>query len=238
MLDQIVRWMQIIGTFMEFLLLLRMLILRFQRVYLFLTLYAVINFLVDASIILVGTESDPGNRIFFYSRFLFAVVYPLAAWDVFEEAKAQVSKIRRIHLPRLVSGMFITFLLGIATSFGIEDQYFKGTSTSTDFMGLFLWLGAASTSLLFTWNVFRTSRKGDVLLPSNTSVWAVFFLITFARAVIDCGFDVAGGLLPHGAFQVINAILLLFDLSLITWCLVRLKPLSPDVTSAPEKARS
>jgi hypothetical protein len=238
MVDQIVRWMQIVGTFMEFLLLGRMLVLKFQRVYVFLTLYAAVNFLVDASIISVGTESVPGNRIFFYSRFLFAFVYPIAAWDVFEEAKGQVAKIRRVHAPRLISGIFITLLLGIATSFGIEDQDFKGTSTSTDFMGLFLWLGAASTSLLFTWNVFRTSRKGDVLLPNNTWVWAVFFVITFARAVIDCGFDVAGGLLPHGAFQVINAILLLFDLCLILWCLVKLKPLSPDVTSEPEKARS
>lgn len=236
MLDQIVRWMQIVGTFIEFLLLGRMLMLKLQRVYLFLTLYAAVNLLVDASALLVGIESEPGTRIFFYSRFLFAIIYPLAAWDVFEEAKSRISKIRRLHLPRLVSGMFITVLLGAVASIGIEDQDFKGTSSVTDFVGLFVWLGAASTSLLFTWNVFRSSRKTEIAFPPNTSVWAIFFLITFARAVIDCGFDVAGGFLPKGTFQVINMVFTLFDVCLAGWCMMKLRSLPPDARSEPEKA--
>jgi hypothetical protein len=163
-------------------------------------------------------------------------MYPLAAWDVFEEAKSLVSKIRRVHLPRLVTGIFLTLLLGFATSFGIEDQNYKGTSSITDFVGLFVWLGAASTSLLFTWNVFRTARHSDTPIPKNTRIWAVFFLITFARAIIDCAFDVADGLIPHAAFQIIAVVLTSFDLCLVAWCTVKIKPLPPDATPAPEKA--
>lgn len=236
MLDQIVLWMQVIGTVVECLLLGRMLLLKLQRIYLFLTLYAVVSLFIDTAFLLAGPESDASVRIFLYSRFVFALIYPLAAWDVFEEAKTAVAKIRRVHLPRMVSGVFITLLLGIATSIGIEDQNYKGTSSVTDFVGLFLWLGSASTSLLFTWNVFRTARKADTVFPNNTFVWAIFFLITFARAVIDCAFDVADGLVPHTAFQVISIVLALFDLSLLTWCMVKLKSLPADTTSAPEKA--
>ncbi len=236
MLDQIVLWLQVGGTFVEFLLLGRMLLLRFQRVYLFVTLYATVNLLVDVSALLAGVESAATTRIFFYSRFLFALIYPLAAWDLFEEAKAQAGKIRRMHLPRMISGIFITLLLGLVTSIGIEDQDYKGTSTATDFAGLFLWLGAASTSLLFTWNVMRGSLRAGVVLAGNTRVWSIFFLITFARAVIDCALDVADGLIPHPALQVVNLIFVLIDVGLASWCLVKLKPLSSDTASAPEKA--
>jgi hypothetical protein len=236
MLDQIVLWMQIFETFLEFLLLGRMLLLKLHRVYLYLTLYAVVTVVLDTSSLLVGIESDAGIRIFLYSRFLFTLLYPLAAWDVFEEAKSQLAKIRRLHLPRMVTGIFITLVLGFAASLGIDDQNYKGTSSVMDFVGLFLWLGAASTSLLFTWNVFRAARHAEVPFPKNTRVWALFFLITFARAVIDCAFDVADGLVPHTAFQIIAVVLTSFDLCLVAWCTVKLRPLPEESTPAPEKA--
>lgn len=236
MLDQIVLWMQIVETFLEFLLLGRMLMLKLQRAYLYLTLYAVVTLVLDTSSLLVGIDSDPSVRIFFYSRFLFTLIYPLAAWDVFEEAKSRMGKIRRVHLPRMVTGIFITLVLGVATSFGIDDQDYKGTSSVTDFAALFLWLGSASTSLLFTWNVFRTTRHADVPLPKNTTVWAVFFLITFARAIVDCAFDVADGLIPHTAFQIIAVVLTSFDLCLVGWCTTKIRPLPTDADTAPEKA--
>ncbi len=236
MLDQIDLWMQIVETFVEFLLLGRMLMLKLQRVYLYLTLYAVVTLLIDASSLIVGFQSDATIRLFLYSRFLVALIYPLAAWDVFEESKATVTKVRRLHLPRMVTGIFITLVLGFVTSVGIEDRDYKGTSSTTDFIGLFLWLGSASTSLLFTWNVFRSARSAEVSLPNNTFVWAIFFLITFALSVIDCGFEVADGLIPHPALQVIGIVLGLFDLCLVAWCTVKLKPLSSNANEAPQKA--
>ena len=236
MLDQSIHWMEIIGTVVEGLLLVRILQLRLHQLYLFVTLYAVVNLLVDVVSLAVGSESDAAARIFFYSRFVYAVMYPLAAWDVFEQIKSHITKLRKLHIPRLASGLFLTALLGLILSMNIEDQDLKGTSSSTDFMGLFVWVGAASSSLLFTWHVFRTSRKQNVVFPRNTFVWAIYFIFTFGLAIIDCGFDVAGGLLPHTLLQVANLILISCDLSLAAWCLVNLKPLPPDLSSAPEKA--
>jgi hypothetical protein len=237
MLEHVVLWMQIFETFLEFLLLGRMLLLRMQRVYLYITLYAIVTVALDACSLIVGIDSDPGIRIFLYSRFLFILVYPLVAWDVFEEGRPDLLKLRRVHLPRMVSGIFITLLIGFASSFGIDDQDYKGTSTMSDFMGLFIWLGAASTSLLFTWNVFRTARKTSIELPHNTFVWAIFFLITFARAVIDCGFDVADSLFPHMFVQIADLVFTIFDVCLVAWCTLKLKPLPGDITTTPEKAR-
>ncbi len=236
MLDQTIHWMEIIGTVLEGLLLVRILSLKLHQVYLFLTLYAVVNLLVDVSSLAVGSESDPAARIFFYSRFIYAIVYPMAAWDVFEQIKTQVVKVRRVNTPRLVSGLFLTALLGLLFTMGLEDQELKGTSSSMDFIGLFLWVGAASSSLLFTWNVWRMARKQSVQLPRNTFVWAIYFSVTFALAIVDCAFDVAGGLLPHPLLQVSNIVLISVEMALDTWCLINLRSLPSKLSSAPEQA--
>ena len=238
MLDQTIHWMEIIGTIVEFLLLVRILSLKLQQVYLFVTLYVTVNLLIDISTLAVGTESDPAARIFFYSRFIYALMYPMAAWDVFEQIKSQVVKVRRLNTPRLVSGLFLTALLGLVFTMSLEDQDLKGTSSSVDFVGLFLWVGAASSSMLFTWNVWRMARKQNVPSPRNTFVWAVYFTITFGLAIVDCGFDVAGGLLPHLLLQICNIILISCDLLLDAWCLVSLRPLPSNLGSASEQASS
>src|ERR1700761_5042874 len=105
MLDQAVHWMEIVGTGVEALLLARILFLRLHRLYAFITLYAIVNLFVDSCSIALGLESDPSARIFLYSRFLFAILYPLAAWDAFEEIRTQAIGLQKLHLPRFIFGL-------------------------------------------------------------------------------------------------------------------------------------
>ncbi len=218
------------GTVLEGFLLGRILTLKLQRVYLWVTLYWVVNLLVDVSAWIVGWESTQALRIFFFTRFAFAVLYPLAAWDVFEEINKQIAKLRKVHSLRLLSSLLTTAIFGFVASMLIDDQDSPGIPRPVAFMGAFLWLGSASACLLFTWNVRRAVRKENLPVPHNTAVWAIFFLFTFARAILDCGMLFVQPLLPAAAFDVTEVVFSCFDLCLTVWCLLKLRSLSPDAS--------
>ena len=224
------------GTVLEALLLVRILSLKLQRVYLWVTLYCVINLLVDASAWAVGWESHEALRIFFFTRFAFAVLYPLAAWDVFEEIHTQIAKLRKIHSLRLMSSLLTTAIFGFIVSMLIDDQDSVGIPRPVAFMGAFLWLGSASASLLFTWSVWRAVRKQPLPWPHNTAVWAIFFLLTFGRAILDCGMLFAQPLFNPATFDITEVVFSCFDISLCVWCVVKLRALPSDVGSISENA--
>src|SRR4051812_49235861 len=107
MLDETIRWMEIVGTVAEGLLLCRVLALKLHRVYAFLALYCVLELLFDVAAWWLGWQSDGSTKLFFYSRFLYAALFPAMAWDVFEEIKSQAAKFRRLPAARLISGLFV-----------------------------------------------------------------------------------------------------------------------------------
>ena len=238
MLNQVIHWIQMVGTVLEGVLLVRLVSLKLQRVYLWVTLYWAANLLVDVSAWVSGWDSPEAERIFLYTRFLFAALYPLAAWDVFEEIAAPLAKLRKAHALRLVSGLFVTSLLGFIFSIGLDEQEIQGTSSSVVFIGLFLWMGSACASLLFTANVWRSARKLDSPTPHNTWVWTIFFLITFGRAILDCAAVLAGSLLRGRTLSLIEVLFSSFDVCLTVWCLLKLKALPSDAASISEKATS
>ena len=118
----------------------------------------------------------------------------------------------------------------------IDDQDSLSIPRPVAFMGAFLWLGSASASLLFTWNVRRAVRKQQLAMPHNTNVWAIFFLFTFGRAILDCGMLFAQPLFAPGIFDGMEMAFSSFDLGLAVWCLLKLKALPSDAASIPEKA--
>jgi hypothetical protein len=238
MLNQVIHWLQMSGTVLEGLLLARILFLKLQRVYLWVTLYWAINLLVDVSAWTVGFESQEALRLFFYTRFVFAVLYPLAAWDVFEEISKQIAKLRKVHSMRLLSSLLTTAIFGFIASMLIDDQESLSIPRPVAFMGAFLWLGSASACLLFTWNVRRAVRKQQLTMPHNTSVWAIFFLLTFVRAILDCGMLFAQPLFAPRIFDGIEIVFSSFDLGLAVWCLLKLRALPSDAASLPARAAS
>src|SRR3982751_582503 len=100
MLHQASHWTEIAGIAVSALLLCRVLALRLHRVYLFITLVCLLDLLFGGIELWLGDRSQASSRIFLYSRFVYAFVYPMVAWDVFEEMKAQVGKLRRLAIGR------------------------------------------------------------------------------------------------------------------------------------------
>ena len=225
-------------TVVEGLLLFRILSLKLYRVYAFITLYCALNLLFDGASWYVGWEAPEAATIFIYSLFFFALLYPLVAWDTFEESKTQLAKLRRAQTIRLVSGLFITGLCALLIGLNLEPTDPHGNSTLAVFIGVFLLTGSASACAAFLWFMYRFIRTQKIVIAHNTFVWAVYFMLALSLAIVDCMAVLIRPLIPAAAGDITGLVLLTLDLGLLGWCIVRLKAVPPDVASAPEKASS
>lgn len=236
MLKHAIEWLQMAATVVEGLLVVRVLSLKLHRVYAFITLYCVLNLFFDAVLWYVGWESEEAARVYIYSLFLFAVLYPLAAWDVFEESKTLLAKLRRFQMIRLVSGLLITSVCGLLLGVTIEPTDEGGNSILAAFVGVILLTSSASACAAFLWFMYRFVRTNKIVLAHNTTIWILFFILALSLEIVDCLAEFIRGLIPPLANEVFGLVLLTLDLMLLGWCIVRLKAIPSDVASAPEKA--
>ncbi len=235
MLDQVIHWVVIAATVLEGLLLFRVLALKLHRVYAFLTLYCALNFLFDAAKWWLGLESQQSHRIDIYSLYVFAAVYPLAAWDVFEEIKSQAAALRRAHAPRLVSGIFVTLLLLIVYAWGFDPKNETQNGGLLPFAGVLLFSGSTTTCLLFLAFVYRSIRAQKIATSNNTFVWTVFIVVSLIMSFLDCVILLVGTLLKGPVIDVSLTVLNSCDILLMIWCILKLKALPSDLPTAPEK---
>jgi hypothetical protein len=226
--------MQIVGTVADALLLWRVLALKLHRVYAFIALYCVLELFFDVAGWWLGWQSDESARMYFYSRFLYAALFPAVAWDVFEEIKSQAAKLRRLPAARLISGLFVTGVFACLMFATLDEKDFKGTSERTDFVGVFLWAGSCSACLVFIWTMYRATRAQKLELPNNTSVWLIFFMLTLVGAIFECGVLLFGSKLNTPQQHIVTLIFLSFDIALTAWCILRLKAVPSHGTATPE----
>lgn len=240
-LDQVIRWVDIVGTVADALLLIRLLTLKLHRVYTFVTLYAAVTMVLDAGAWITGLDSPASLRLFIYSRFLMAAVFPLAAWDVFEEIQPAIGKLRRLHTMRLVSGLLLTSVFALIISATLEGPDVEGMGPATIQVAFLLWAATVSGSGVYLWNMRKTLKQvvqpsvtkessrsslspaSWAAFPNNTSVLWSFFLLTFAEEVLDCLLRITAPLVPVTAASVTIVALSCFDIALVTWCIVRLR---------------
>jgi hypothetical protein len=231
-----IEWLQMAVTVAEGLLLGRVLSLKLHRVYAYITLYCVLNLFFDAASWYLGWEAPETGRIFIYSLFFFAPLYPLAAWDVFEESKAMIGKLRRLQMIRLVSGLLLTSLCALLLGLTIEPTDASGNSMMAPFIGVFLLTGSASACAAFLWFVYRFTRVNKIALAHNTVVWIVFFILALSLEIIDCMVEFIRSLIPALASDLLSIVLLALDFLVLAWCTLRLKAPPSDVPATPEKA--
>src|SRR5947209_14634311 len=139
MLEQSTHWFEIAGTALDGLLLLRVLQLRLHRVYAFLTLACGLALFFDGVGLWLGTESEENMRVFLYSRFLYTFIYPLVAWDVFEQMSDQIGKLRRMAMGRLISGLVLTFVIGLLIAGSADSGDSSSGDTTMSAIAVILW---------------------------------------------------------------------------------------------------
>lgn len=221
MLDRVTLWVDVAATAADALLLARVLQLRLQRVYLYITLFCALTVFFDAVQLWFGIHSEESQRIFIYSRFLYVLLYPLAAWDVFEEIKPQVQQIRRLALGRLVTGLFFAALFGLLVSLVVSVD--EGQSPVGATVALVLWAGSSVATLGFLWSLHRALRTQQTPMPNNTFVWLAFLQLILLAELVSC----FGGMLAQfggpTVVGVLDVSLLTYGLAITVWCTAKLK---------------
>lgn len=232
MLDQVILWVDIAGVAAEVLLLMRVLQLRLQRVYLFIALACGLTAFLDLAQLWWGLNSSESQRIFIYSRFLYAAVYPLVAWDAFEEMKPQAMSMRRMAAARFISALFVTAVFGfILTLFMTADQDQSG-GVSTG-MAIILWAGSSAATLAFLFTLQRALKAQHITRPHNTFVWMTFYQLMLIGELVACFSDTVAAVMRATPLTtgVLEICLLLYSLAITVWCMARLKRIPVDVST-------
>ncbi|HEX4164015.1 MAG TPA: hypothetical protein VHZ55_00955 [Bryobacteraceae bacterium] len=227
--------MEIAGTVVDALLLLRILQLKLQRTYLWITLAAVLTLLLDAVTLWYGSESQEISRVFIFSRFLWAFVFPAAAYDVWEELKTQVARIRRFAIFRLVASLVLAAILGliIAAAAGAEES---NGDALLDTFAVILWAATSTASLAFLWSMNRLVRAAKIEVQGNTSVWLLFYQLSLAAEVVTCFLIIIGQRFTEFVSTAIDVSLGLYSILITLWCIWKLRAHTSNVPSEPEKS--
>lgn len=236
MLDQTNHWMEIAGTAVDGLLVCRILMLRLHRVYLFITLACLVGVFFDVTQLWLGAGSPEDIRVSLYSRFLYVFLYPLVAWDVFEEAKNETAKLRRLAVVRLISGLIFAAIFGFIASAFFQESETNGESAMLTTLAVVLWAGTSTATLAFLWTLHRQIRKQNIVCPNNTFVWMVFYELVLVGEVLSCLFAIAYPLINSTAEAFVNLSLLTYGILITAWCILRLRGIASDVPSTPENA--
>ncbi len=232
MLKQISLWAAYVGMGADVVLMVRILALRLRRVYVFITLYALLNLLYDGLALKLGMESKEFGSVEVYWKFVEAVVFPLAAWDIFEEAKATVDSVRKLAMSRMATSLvFISiwgFLIGALAG---SEKESGGTYKIT---ALIVWSGSVAATLAFLWVMRRAMQAHNWELPRNTVVWNRFFLVMLAMSAVIgvmilvwpfLGENVAG--IADKVENVMDIVLQTTGVVITGWCVFQLRAVAP-----------
>jgi hypothetical protein len=229
MMKEAMHWMLLSGSVLDTVLLLRVLGLRLQRIYAFITLDCVLSVLFDWVSAYLGWDSAEATRVFALTRFLYAVLTPLIAWDVFEEVKREVSKIKRLEAMRMALSLIViggfSFVLLAPVILGDSSD---ATAEWPTALALYLWGGACLTSTIFIWRTWRAVRKQETAIPRNTKVWSFYYMLTLASSVVDVGIAFSGWKLNQ---DILNVVLTAWLMGCTVFCLVSLRAAPVEMAS-------
>lgn len=236
MLNQVTHWIEILGTAADVLLLCRVLSLRLHRLYLFITLACVLAVLFDGVTLALRNDSRANFQVFLYSRFLYAVVFPLVAWDVFEEIGPQIARLRRFALTRLVSGLIFAIMFGFIMGAFIQTSD-DSASPLLVTMALVLWAGASTAALAFLLTIHRVLKAQLQGLPNNTNVWLRYYELSFATEALYCFVSVLiQGVRIDWFGDAVAIAFMTFGISITSWCIWKLRALPSSMAPAQERA--
>jgi hypothetical protein len=236
LLSQVNHWLDFAATAIDLLLLLRVLTLKLHRTYFFIALACLLSVFFDGIALWLGVDSQENFRVFLYSRFLYAFVFPVAAWDVFEEFTPHLTKLRRLAISRTITSLVLITLFGLALSAFLSSASDADDSTFTKTLAVFVWTGSAAASLSFLWVMHKEIRAQKLSPPRNTFVWLVFYELILLGEIVNCFLLQIAGVFNQPAANAVTLALLTYGMAITLWCAIKLRALHPEAPSEPANA--
>lgn len=232
MLTQINHWMDYAAAGVDLVLLLRVLGLRLQRTYLFLTLACVLAVIFDVAEL---RYADEFPRVPIYSDLLMACLFPIAVWDIFEEIATSVVALRRLAMLRTLASLIIISFFGLL--------WLNALNTADDPSGLFfiqvltLIVSTASATgcLGFLWIMHRALTLQKIHTPKNTLVWMIFYALEMIGRLASWFVLITDVSLSPAAREQVWSIAILtinsYGIVITLWCAIKLRGVPKDIPS-------
>jgi hypothetical protein len=243
MLSNVNFWAERAGMALDLFLMVRIVALKLHRTYMFIALFALLSLFYDAVGLVLGTRSEEFTRVVILSRFLYALVYPLVLWDLFEEAKPPLEKLRKPAMTRMISSVIFISLWGLLITAFTGDTGEQGGYPMR--LAIVIWTGSVAAALAFLWVMRRGIKANQLQLPHNTAVWFRYFSWLLAMEAVFCVLELVlpylkamASNLVEPIAQVSEPVLQLSEIALTTWCIFKLRAVSPDVTDVPANVNS
>jgi hypothetical protein len=235
-LSQVNHWFDFAATAIDLLLLLRVLTLKLHRTYFFIALACLLSVFFDGVALWLGPDSQENFRVFLYSRFLYAFVFPVAAWDVFEEFAPNLAKLRRLAISRTITSLVLITLFGLALSAFLASGSEGDDSTFIKTLAVFVWTGAAAASLSFLWVMHKELRTQKLVPPRNTSVWLLFYELILLGEIATCFLLQISGIFSQMVAEILMLAVMSYGMGVTLWCAIKLRGL--HIESPPEPAKA
>jgi uncharacterized membrane protein len=214
-------------------LLLRVLGLRLQRTYLFLTLACVLAFLFDVANLLYPPEAYP--RVQIYSELFISFIFPLAVWDIFEEIANSVAALRRLAILRTIAGLVIVSLFGLLWASSLSSSDDPNDILFLLVLTLTVSTASATGCLGFLWIMRRGLTVQKIITPRNTSTWMIFYALLMVGQLVSWFTLMTGQMLSDGVREqfsnIASLIINSFGMVITLWCAVKLRGLPKDIPS-------
>jgi uncharacterized membrane protein len=233
MLNQINHWIEYVSAGVDLVLLLRVLALRLQRTYVFLTLACAVSVIFDVANLRFAQESP---FIQLYTDLFLAFLFPLAVWDIFEEVAQSVAALRRVAIMRTIASLIIITFFGLVWTGSLSQSDDPTNLLFTLALTFAVSTASASSCLAFLWIMRRGMTLQKIPTPNNTLVWMIFYallligqLISWCALVVEQYLNQSG----RGTFSTIaNLVINSYGILITIWCVLKLRGLPKDVASA------
>ena len=232
MLSQINHWMEYAAGAVDLVLLLRILGLRLQRSYMFLRLACTLAVIFDAANLLYA---DNAPRVQIYSEFFSACIFPLAAWDIFEEISTSVGSLRRLAMLRTLASFIIISFFGLVWLSSLSESDDPSGLAFPLALTLIVSTASAAGCLGFVWIMHRGMQIQKVARRKNTSVWMTFFSLLMAGQLVSWFVLMADEFLNQQMREslapIANLSLNSYGIVITLWCTAKLRGLPKDLSA-------
>lgn len=236
-LSQLNHWIEYAAGAVDLILLLRVLSLRLQRTYMFLTLACTLAVIFDAANMLYG---DKAPLVQIYSELFLACVFPLAAWDIFEEIASAVGTLRRLAMLRTLASFIIITFFGMIWLSSLPTNEDPSGLAFPLALTLIVSTASAAGCLGFLWIMHRGMQLHKTPTRNNTHVWMLFFGLLMAGQLASWFVMMTEEFLSPAAREsvspIANMVLNFYGIVITIWCAFKLKGLPKDVSTSVSEA--
>ena len=199
----------------------------------FLTLACALAVIFDVANLLYA---DKAPLVQIYSELFLSCIFPLAAWDIFEEIGTAVGALRRLAMLRTLASFIIITFFGMIWLSSLSANDDPSGLAFPLALTLIVSTASAAGCLGFVWIMHRGMQIHKTPVPSNTSVWMIFFGLLMvgqlASWFVLMAEEFFSQAVRDSVSPIVNIVLNFYGIVITLWCAIKLRGLPKDLSTS------